>query len=171
MGEEKLTKREYVLIIPFVSTDVLLVEKKRPEWQAGKYNGPGGKVEENETPIRAAVRELYEETGCDVSEDYMEPFCVLTGLEDSVPYICYCYTCRVVESQIQQKTDEPTRLGNYSLLSPTTIVTSLRWMIPMAREKLLNFGRDAKADILVVHEVYEGDARDSKEVSLVARSR
>jgi len=41
----------------------LCVRKERPDWQRGKLNLPGGKVEPNETPHRAALRELYEETG------------------------------------------------------------------------------------------------------------
>ena len=37
---------------------VLLVQKLRPAWQVGKYNLPGGKIEEDETIHDAAVREL-----------------------------------------------------------------------------------------------------------------
>lgn len=42
---------------------VLLIEKKRPAWMAGKWNGIGGHIEENETPIQAMERECKEETG------------------------------------------------------------------------------------------------------------
>lgn len=42
---------------------VLLIKKNRPEWQVGKYNGVGGKVEDNETPYEAMVRECEEECG------------------------------------------------------------------------------------------------------------
>jgi len=44
-------------------TRVLLIEKKRPEWQAGKINGLGGKVKGNETPHEAISREVEEESG------------------------------------------------------------------------------------------------------------
>jgi 8-oxo-dGTP diphosphatase len=43
--------------------DVLLVRKDKPAWQQGKLNLPGGKIEEGESPIQAAVRELKEESG------------------------------------------------------------------------------------------------------------
>lgn len=42
---------------------VLLVRKNKPEWQAGKLNGIGGKIEENEDPLTAMHREFAEETG------------------------------------------------------------------------------------------------------------
>lgn len=46
--------------------EVLLVRKKRPTWQAGRLNLPGGKIEEGETPLQAAIREFKEETGYSV---------------------------------------------------------------------------------------------------------
>ena len=45
------------------TNDVLLVRKDKPEWQKGLLNLPGGKIEEGETDIEAAERELKEETG------------------------------------------------------------------------------------------------------------
>jgi 8-oxo-dGTP pyrophosphatase MutT (NUDIX family) len=41
---------------------VLLLKKAKPTWQAGKYNGVGGKIEPGEWPISAMVREFHEET-------------------------------------------------------------------------------------------------------------
>lgn len=60
---------EYVIIdckrnwMDFKPDSVLIVEKHRPEWQKGRLNLPGGKVEAKESPEMAAVRELREETG------------------------------------------------------------------------------------------------------------
>lgn len=42
---------------------IALIKKARPESQAGKYNGIGGKVEQDEMPDQAMVREFEEETG------------------------------------------------------------------------------------------------------------
>jgi len=41
---------------------ILLIYKKRG-FGAGKWNGPGGKIEDGEDPMDAAVRETEEETG------------------------------------------------------------------------------------------------------------
>lgn len=47
---------------------VALVEKKRPSWQAGKYNGIGGGVEKGENALQAQIREFKEETSLDFNE-------------------------------------------------------------------------------------------------------
>ncbi len=51
-------------VICFIIKDekILLIRKKRG-FGAGKINGPGGKVEADEQPIDAAVRETIEEIG------------------------------------------------------------------------------------------------------------
>ena len=41
---------------------VLLVLKKKPAWQNGRLNAIGGKIEANESPLQAMVREFREET-------------------------------------------------------------------------------------------------------------
>ena len=46
---------------------VLLIRKKRG-LGAGKINGPGGKLDENETPQQCAIREVSEELCIDVAE-------------------------------------------------------------------------------------------------------
>lgn len=51
------------LVFDASNTNVLLVRKNRPNWQVGKLNGIGGKVEEGETPYEAVVRECEEECG------------------------------------------------------------------------------------------------------------
>lgn len=58
-------KQVYVLGFAFTEDKrhVLLIQKRKPEWQAGKFNGIGGKVEEFEGYRQAMVREFFEETG------------------------------------------------------------------------------------------------------------
>lgn len=57
--------RSYVLgfVFDLEYRDVLLIQKARPAWQAGRLNGLGGKVEEGEAFYQAMERELAEETG------------------------------------------------------------------------------------------------------------
>lgn len=57
--------KNYVLglICNHTKTRILLIEKQKPDWMRGRWNGIGGKIEENETPEQAMSRECEEETG------------------------------------------------------------------------------------------------------------
>src|SRR5690349_16479461 len=72
--EQKSTVQEYVCGFMFDRdmARLVLIRKSKPQWQAGKLNGVGGKVELigmhglsqcYETPQRAMAREFKEETG------------------------------------------------------------------------------------------------------------
>lgn len=56
---------KYVLGFIFGKTHnfVLLQRKAKPDWQKGRYNGVGGKIEDGETPEQAMTREGVEEVG------------------------------------------------------------------------------------------------------------
>lgn len=59
----------YVLGFAFTGDNrVLLIEKKRPDWQKGRLNGIGGHVEYNESSIDAMTREFREETGVSTTQ-------------------------------------------------------------------------------------------------------
>lgn len=45
------------------ANNLVLIERKKADWQQGKLNLPGGSVNDGELPEAAAFRELREETG------------------------------------------------------------------------------------------------------------
>lgn len=51
---------------------ILLLHRQNDKSQGNKWGIPGGKVEKNETPLQAAVREAKEETGFDISNQEIE---------------------------------------------------------------------------------------------------
>lgn len=51
-----------MFIVDEAARQVLLIRKKRG-LGAGKINGPGGKLDEGETPVQCAIRETQEELG------------------------------------------------------------------------------------------------------------
>ena len=60
---------QYVMGLIFDTTDrILLIKKKRPTHQVGKWNGLGGKVEDNESITAAMSREVKEESNLDIPE-------------------------------------------------------------------------------------------------------
>lgn len=55
--------KHYCVGFGYYGDCVVLVKKERPEWQKGFLNGVGGKLEKNESPLEAMIREFFEETG------------------------------------------------------------------------------------------------------------
>ncbi len=68
---------------------VLLIEKKRPAWQKGRFNLPGGHIEDDETIHMAASRELKEETDIDCPTENIRIMGTIEGSEFIV-YVCRC---------------------------------------------------------------------------------
>ena len=95
--------QQYVIVhVPILSDSVLMIRKKRPDWQAGKLNLPGGHIEEGETPAEAAARELFEETGL-IAGSVEE----VGRIHGSSGALVHVFTIFGRSGEIEQKTDEP----------------------------------------------------------------
>jgi ADP-ribose pyrophosphatase YjhB (NUDIX family) len=68
-------------------TDILLIRKNRPDWQAGRYNLPGGKIEDGETIHEAASRELFEETN--IKAHHVRIIGTIEA-DNCIVYVCEC---------------------------------------------------------------------------------
>lgn len=118
--------------------EVVLIRKNRPEWQAGKLNGVGGKVEPFDADAHAAmVREFREETGRLVCS--WHHFASLTWEEGVVRFyrafapLETLMACRTV-------TDESiVRLRIASLFDPRgwrpAVTPNLLWLVPLAAHR------------------------------------
>lgn len=76
--------QEFVVVyadpVGIATNEVLIVNKDRPPWQAGRRNLVGGKIEPGESPESAAIRELKEESGLTMMpETYPEVVGRITG--------------------------------------------------------------------------------------------
>jgi 8-oxo-dGTP diphosphatase len=106
---------------------VVLIRKNRPEWQAGKLNGIGGKIEPNEAPIDAMVREFREETGVETTtEDWRYAVGKITGPESEI-FIYRAFSSKVWD--IQTTTDEDVRRYFVEPVHPEA-VSNLHAIIP-----------------------------------------
>lgn len=86
---------------------VALINKKRPDWQAGKWNGIGGHREPGETGHEAMSREFHEETGMLIGSTGWR----LTGqLKKAGDYRCLVYTTTVPLLRVHTMTDEQVKV-------------------------------------------------------------
>jgi 8-oxo-dGTP diphosphatase len=125
---------------------LLLVRKNRPAWQAGRYNGIGGHIEENETPFAAMAREFREETGMETTEDQWQMFAVLSGAEFKVHFFT-----TTVDSFLSAKstTDEEIVAIWPEHITVDNSIPNLTWLVPLA--KSMEFDR---ANRFHIQEVY-----------------
>ncbi|MGE0754097.1 MAG: (deoxy)nucleoside triphosphate pyrophosphohydrolase [Alphaproteobacteria bacterium] len=84
------------------NNEILLAQRPEGKDLAGCWEFPGGKVEKDETPEQALVRELKEELDIEVNEQDLEPFWFLShdyvkdyGFHLLMPV----YTCRIWHGQ------------------------------------------------------------------------
>jgi len=104
---------------------VWLIRKTKPEWQKGKLNGIGGKVEMGEDCVAAMIREFKEETGLTITN--WDKFCTLS---DGLKYQIICYVANSNEIP-QTTTDEVVGLYDSKNL-PDDVLFNSYWLIPMA---------------------------------------
>jgi 8-oxo-dGTP diphosphatase len=107
---------------------VVLVRKNRPEFQAGRLNGVGGKIEPDDPdPAYAMDREFMEETG--ISGIEWRKFATLTGPN----WMVHCF-CAVDEryNQVSSATDEQVGVYNAYEMPWLKTLTNLRWLVPLA---------------------------------------
>ncbi len=112
---------------------VLLIEKTKPQWQKGLYNGIGGKIEEGETPHDAMVREFFEEA--DLSIPTWDRYAEIINRN----YVVHFFRADVdVIKQFRSKTEEQVKAFHVNDI-PANIVGSNRFLIPLAQHKDFSF--------------------------------
>lgn len=123
---------------------VLLIEKKRPNWQKGRLNFPGGHFEENETGYMCVAREFYEEAAVVIPPNEWQHIGLI---ENEGEYLCEFFTAIYDEARhgkIQSNTEEVC-LWVYTKAIPDLVISNLKWLIPFA----VNYHQQGNADGLV----------------------
>lgn len=110
-----------------VNENVALVRKLKPEWQKGKLNGIGGKIEEGETPQVAMIREFEEETG-HFNNGWVH-FCTLSGNEFEVHFFWNIGDLSLLKT-MEAEEIVVTPLTSIGI---DNCIPNLTWLIPMAQ--------------------------------------
>jgi 8-oxo-dGTP diphosphatase len=121
--------------------NVVLIRKLRPEWMKGLLNGVGGKIEKDESPIDAMVREYKEETGVDTIPWNWYPFLTMTGGDFEIFY----YMASGDISTVQTMEDEEIviiPIDSIQLRDKTTI-DNLPWILSLGLNVINNGPKSA----------------------------
>lgn len=141
-----MKRKQYALGFAFSrdKESVVLIEKTKPDWQKGRLNGVGGKVEDGETPLDAMYREFEEETGVAIprpceDEDQVwnrwEHYTKLTFKEADV-FVFRVFTNAVY--QVKTTTEEKVDVYRVATIDDS-IIPNLRYLIPMALDENIDF--------------------------------
>lgn len=110
-------------------TEVVLIEKNRPDWQKGKFNGIGGKIEPGEQDYAAMRREFIEETGVDI-EDWK----YFARLENAGWETYFYFAVSILYSEVKTMTDEVVHILRVEEINKYNVIENLRWLIPMCKD-------------------------------------
>lgn len=133
--------KEYVLSFLFNedATELLLIKKRRPFWQANHYNGIGGKTEEfDKSYLDAAIREIKEETGLKYSEDELEYKLEMfnedysTEIESNKEFSVRVFTSFNDKiNKFKSLTDEEVFKFKLEDIPKEKLVNSVTWLLPL----------------------------------------
>jgi 8-oxo-dGTP diphosphatase len=112
-----------VVACALVDVDGRVLIARRPEGKplAGLWEFPGGKVEPNERPERALIRELREELGIDVTEACLAPLTFASHGYRDFHLLMPLYVCRRWKGEIRAAEGQetvwvkPNRLRDYPM--------------------------------------------------------
>lgn len=133
---------KYVLIYAYNCDNpekFIIIKKDRPQWQCGRYNLPGGHIENGESPEEAAIRELKEETG-------------LFPLINAKPKILgtiygqfgvvYCIKIPVVYNRLiprDTETEIPKWTTYHRIKNNKLLIPNLKIIIPLMHQELIDW--------------------------------
>lgn len=131
--------RRYVLGFLFANdlSNVLLIRKLRPNWQAGKLNGVGGKIESTDkTTEEAMTREFEEETGLIVLPERWQHFAVMRGPDFALhAYRAFSHNLEGAQSMTDEKVEIVPIDPNGHPCHDFNYVPNVHWLLPLALDR------------------------------------
>ena len=141
-----MNKDRYVLGFAFDKHDnVLLVQKTKPNWQAGLYNGIGGRIEAwDKNDADAMRREFKEEAGHYTAIESWVYITTMVGTDWEVVVFAYDHRLDNMDGWDGQATDtdEVLRVVNLrDVFGNPKLISNLPWLIGMCLDPDIWAGR------------------------------
>lgn len=114
---------------------VLLMHKNRPDWQAGKVNGLGGKLFDGEDSIDCIAREIKEESNLDIQKERFVYIGNLSSDTFHMDVFGAVYDGSLADAQ-SMETEEVEWFQIESL--PKNGIDKLSWLIHITLDKIKN---------------------------------
>jgi 8-oxo-dGTP diphosphatase len=126
-------KTEYVLGFMFSAAfdRVALIRKNKPDWQRGKLNGIGGKIE-SESKYLAMIREFKEECGYQTHREQWDYYCRMEGNGFTV----HCFATVGDLSMCKTCESEKVEIVYVKHLLTERMIENLPWLIHLAIDYL-----------------------------------
>jgi 8-oxo-dGTP diphosphatase len=127
--------KSYVLGFMFneAKNRVVLIQKKRPEWQKGKWNGVGGHIEPGESCEHAMVRTFREETGVTTGYGYWEEVCKISIYDRFCCHIFRAFVHDLHAVGLKSCTDETVMIQPIN--SKRLRISNLGWLMGMCLDE------------------------------------
>ena len=100
---------------------VLIAKRPKGRHMAGLWEFPGGKVEADERPEEALIRELAEELGIDVTESCLAPLSFASHAYDGFHLLMPLFVCQQWDGEVEAREGQelawvrPNRLNGYDM--------------------------------------------------------
>ncbi len=108
-----ITAANMLLVVACALVDadgrVLLAQRPKGKAMAGLWEFPGGKIEPDETPEAALIRELKEELSIDVTAACLAPLSFASHGYDDFHLLMPLYVCRKWDGQIMPREGQAVR--------------------------------------------------------------
>lgn len=132
-----MKKLTYVVGFMFSAdhSQLALIRKSKPEWQAGKLNGIGGKVDPGEDATAAMVREFFEESGVETTPRQWHHFLELNGGDE---FQVDCFVTSGDLLALKSTEEEQIEISFTAALHPLRqdVVENLPWIVGLAIDHL-----------------------------------
>jgi 8-oxo-dGTP diphosphatase len=115
---------------------VLLAQRPQGKSLAGLWEFPGGKLDANETPEQALVRELHEELGIEVCLTCLAPFTFASHTYEKFHLLMPLYVCRNWEGDLAPREGQVIKWVRPSALTDYPMPPADVPLIPLLRDLL-----------------------------------